>query len=303
MANDLDSDDVTTLNLTDGADDGDGDGAGSTTTEDRGDSLASDVAASTLKTMLKEAPVELLDDDTTGDKAAGARIPKARLDEVIGQRDQLRGQLEEAQRLLAERTTTTTAPATTAQPSTATLKDLRAQSREALMDGDLEKAAALDEQIDAEVISIAQRNFENAQQTTVMKQTLNQTTDELLAKYPFLDEPAGAEALDLIVMARDKRIATGMSPAQALREATELVAPRFGDAVNHDKGLQDGNTRTDTRAANANARGAMDSNNQPAVLNGGAGNRTTAARVNVDTMTEAQFEALPDAEKRRLRGD
>jgi hypothetical protein len=35
----------------------------------------------------------------------------------------------------------------------------------------------------------------------------------------------------------------------------------------------------------------------------GIGNRATQGRIDVTTLTEAQFEALPDAEKKKLRGD
>lgn len=260
--------------------------------EDRGDNLPEEVS---------EAVDEV--------KPSGARIPKARLDEVISQRETLKEQLAEANRKLQEATATKDAPPAESVPAapttTANLKDLRAQHREAMMDGDMDKAATLDELIDVEVIRIAEARFEQKQATQFQQTSLQAASAQALSDFPYLDTPDGAEALDLIVMSRDRKIAAGMAPARALIEAVSSIAPRFlpSGQANSDKGLSDTTASKDTRSANALLRGAADSNQQPPSIQAGVGNRATATRVDVAKLSEEQFENLPDAEKKRLRGD
>jgi hypothetical protein len=261
------------------------------------------------------------DDTTTGASGDDTRVPKSRFNEVITQRNDLKKELEEANRLLAEATAAKPGGPTAAAPDTGktddvaapTLKQLRAQHREALMDGDLEKAELLDDQIDAVVTTIATNNalqlLEAKQLQTKTVETLTEATSQALTDFPYLDTAEGAEALDLIVMSRDRKIAAGIPAAQALREAVSTIAPRFkpadgeGGGTDPDKGLNNVPTPKDTRTAAALARGAADSTLQPPAGQAGIGNRTTAGRVDVSKMSEDQFENLPDAEKKRLRGD
>lgn len=285
--------------------------------EDRGDNLPGEADADTLKAIVKDAPAGTDADDAAGDpKPTGARIPKARLDEVInqretfkGERDALKEQLAEANRqLLARQTPGEAPPKTTAAPETpsADLKALRTQAREALMEGDMDKAAELDDLIDAEVLRVAEARFEQKQASRAHQSALQTESANALADFPYLDTPEGAEALDLIVMSRDRKIAAGIEPSRALREAVATIAPRFqpdGEQGTPQQGLSDGTKPTDTRSANALARGAADSTQQPPSIQAGVGNRATAARVDVTKLSEAQFEELPEAEKKRLRGD
>ena len=122
--------------------------------------------------------------------------------------------------------------------------------------------------------------------------------------YPWLNQPESDDVLELILAARDRKIAAGMPPHLALADAANTIAPRFAPAGDTPSGdLPKVAAAKDTRPAAALARGAADSTAQPPALQAGIGQRATATRVNVSQMTEEQFEALTPAEKKRLRGD
>ena len=299
--------------------DGDGtevldlDEAATSTVEDRGDMLPGEADAQTLKAIVDDAAADadLTDPDI---KPAGGKIPKSRLDEVINQRetikserDALKEQLAEAQRQLqaSKPTDGQTATTPTAAPSVE-LKALRTQYREALMDGDIDKAEALDDLIDAEVLRVAEDRFEQRQASRASQTALQTASAQAVADFPYLETPDGQEAVELIIMARDRRIANGMNASQALREAVATIGPRFqpdSEQGTPQHGLISTPKPTDTRIANALVRGAADSNQQPPSIQAGVGNRATAARVDVSKMSEEQFDSLPEAEKKRLRGD
>lgn len=280
-----------------------------TTTEDRGDTVT-DAPATEAKAVDDDA--EATDPDI---KPAGGKIPKSRLDEVINQRetikserDALKEQLAETQRQLQASKTTEGQPANTA-PTTAPsleLKALRTQYREALMDGDIEKAESLDDLIDAEVLRVAEDRFEQRQASKASQTALQTASAQAIADFPYLETPDGQEAVELIIMARDRRIANGMDASQALREAVATIGPKFqpdSEQGTPQHGLISTPKPTDTRSANALMRGAADSNQQPPSIQAGIGNRATAARVDVTKMSEEQFDSLSAADKKRLRGD
>lgn len=282
--------------------------------EDRGDSFTPkpelDADADEGKGADKDAAADA--DLPAEDKPATGHIPKARFNEVISQREALKEQLAEANRQLAAAAAQPKTPAAVVPPVTQTpaapapeLKALRAQYRDALMEGDMDKAASLDDLIDEEVMKIAETRITQRQAAQQGHAALQAASAQAVIDFPYLDTEEGAEALELIVMSRDRKMASGIAPAQALREAVQAIAPRFApvDGAAPDKGLITPPKPADTRSANALTRGAADSNLQPASIQAGVGNRATAGRVNVEHLTEEQFENLPTAEKKRLRGD
>lgn len=234
------------------------------------------------------------------------RIPKARFDEVNTRRQDAERELLDAQAEIARLKAISAVPAAAPIAATTEIKDLRKLYHTALMEGDTEQAETLSEQIDNKVIQIAEQHVEQRQAARANASSLQVESSKALADYPYLDTPEGEEALNAILAARDRRMASGMEPGQALRESVAAIAPKFapeGEDAPH-KGLQEGERKTDTRPANAVARGARDSTVQPPQLLAGQGNRTTEAKSQDPTkMTEEQFAQLTVAEKRKLRGD
>ncbi len=289
--------------------------------EDRGDVVDPALNADTLAAVVADAGAGEPEEEggvTDEPVQRGNRIPKGRLNEVIGQReaekaraDALQAQLDALQSkapAAAPAPAPTPAPATTAAAPAADpgadLKALRAQARAAVAAGNDAEVARLDDLIDNAVLSIAEARVSQRYEQQQFVATTKAAAAQASAEFPYLDTPEGADVVDLILVSRDKKIAAGMPPGQALLEATRHIAPKFapeGEALS--RASTETDPLKDTRTANALARGAADSNRQPPTAQAGIGNRSTEPRVNVEKMTDKQFEDLPEAEKKRLRGD
>ncbi|MDD0837906.1 hypothetical protein PSQ40_04910 [Curvibacter sp. HBC61] len=266
-------------------------------------------------------------EDAQGEaKDTGPRtIPKARFNEVNEQRKQAQREAEEAkaraeaaeaelQALRSQRATPAQAPAPQAPAPAAPAApefDIKAQERaylEATMDGDVEKALEIRERINTHIRENAESTARErvARELTERQaaQALQEASEKAVQAFPYLETPEGEEALELIMASRDAKIARGIPAHIALAEAVTKIAPRFAPAESTPSKDSTSTTQAkDTRSAAAIARGLADSAKQPPALTGGVGDRATAGKVDVETMTESQFENLSAAEKKRLRGD
>lgn len=293
-----------------GGADGAEDGAGQ---EDRGDDFTptadAEDGADGGETPPASAGAE--QDGATASKG----IPRGRFNEVNQQRKDALAQLaaanEEIARLKGGReamptNTPAPAPAATAAAQSAVF-DVEAQEEayvEALMDGDTKAAVAIRRQINAHLQHQASERVTQELTTRQAEQLLKNTAKSVSDAYPWLNQPESDDVLELILAARDRKIAAGMPPHLALADAANTIAPRFAPAGDTPSGdLPKVAAAKDTRPAAALARGAADSTAQPPALQAGIGQRATATRVNVSQLTEEQFEALTPAEKKRLRGD
>ena len=242
-------------------------------------------------------------------------IPKGRFNEVNERRKELESENERLKRELAEaRAAQPAAPAaahvaTAAQPEVAVF-DVAAKEQEyaaALIEGDTDKAAMIRGEINSHLIEQATQQAEGNIARRSAQQLLQAEVEVTLKTYPWLDTPDGADALDLIMAARDRAISQGVAPHQALRSAVAKIAPRFKPTEDDDTPSGDlpGSTKAgDTRPSEAVRRGAADAVAQPPAMQVGVGNRATpASRVDVTAMDDEQFAALSPAEKSRLRGD
>lgn len=303
-------DSVTTLNLNDG------DGAADTTTtttttvEDRGDELTPAVNPQALAAVVAEDDAGGATDGAgEGGKPNSPFVPMARFSQVNEQKNELATKLAEAQAELERYRTGGQAPAAAPAPAPAApaveLTALHREHAEALMEGDTDRAVEIAVQIAAENRRIAREEIRQEEALAKVANTLQEASAQAIADFPYLDTPEGADALELIVLDRDKAIASGVPPHVALANAVAKIAPRFApaDGGTPQTRLQNSNGGVDNRTANAIQRGARDSTMQAPMAPVGVGNRTTENRPDVANMTEAQFESLSDAEKRRMRGD
>lgn len=288
--------------------DGAEDGAGQ---EDRGDDFTPTADAEDGADGGETPPASAGAEQDGGDGHDGATaskgIPRGRFNEVNQQRKDALAQLaaanEEIARLKEGREA---APAATAAAQSAVF-DVEAQEEayvEALMDGDTKAAVAIRRQINAHLQHQASERVTQELTTRQAEQLLKNTAKSVSDAYPWLNQPESDDVLELILAARDRKIAAGMPPHLALADAANTIAPRFAPAGDTPSGdLPKVAAAKDTRPAAALARGAADSTAQPPALQAGIGQRATATRVNVSQLTEEQFEALTPAEKKRLRGD
>lgn len=268
-------------------------------------------------------------EDTNGEAGDGEHgrqapvgIPKGRFNEVNQQRKDALAQLaaaqEEIARLKGEQAqasapSPTPAPAATAKapaaaPAQSGAFDVEAQEEAyvaALMDGNTKEAVAIRRAINAHLQEEASARATQELTARQSAQLLAQAAGNVSQAYPWLDKAEHAEVLDLIIAARDRKIAQGMPAHLALVDAANTIAPKFApnDDGTPSRVSETGAPAKDLRPAAAIARGAADSTAQPPALQVGIGERATATRVNVAQLTEEQFEALTPAEKKRLRGD
>lgn len=320
----------------DGADTGGTD----TATEDRGDEVDPSLTAENLEALVganddgddgageevdagggaEEGDAATAEAGDQAGKPAPGTIPKPRFDQVNQKRKDAEAALElankELERYRAQEAATAKAPAAALAPAATTpaaaaAPDLEAQEEayeQALIDGDTKKAAQIRRALNESMLAQAKAEAKaEAVQELTQRQTaqlLETTAKNVTDAFPYLNTAEGAEALDLILAARDRKMAKGMPAHLALLEAANAIAPKFApDDETPSRDSPTGQPAKDLRPAAALARGAADSTAQPPALQAGIGQRATAARVNVSQLTEEQFEALTPAEKKRLRGD
>lgn len=268
--------------------------------EDRGDVVSPELSTENLKELVadesKDAPA------TESHKTAS--IPKARFDEVNEAKKEYQRQLEEANQIIAKLTAPQQQQAQEPQPQFD--EDAKEQAYiEAMLDGDTATAKQIRREINANLRQQAVLDVETQYSQRQSMQALKDESAAAIESFPYLDTPEGSIALKLIITARDADIAKGVAPHLALRDAVNLIAPRFQTSESEApeaKVLQNEKS-VDTRSVNAVRRGANDSLRQPPSIQSGIGNRTTAGRVDVANMDDEQFASLSEAELKRLRGD
>ena len=292
MGNDLDPEPTETQTA---AADGGGAGAGDPPTEDN-----------------TEAEGE---DGQGGKRSAG--IPKARFNEVNEERKEALRKLEAAEEELKRLRAATekpggTAPAPAAAPAAASDDtDIDAKEQEyaeALYAGDGKKAAAIRREINEQLVkqATAQAREVAATEFTAResKTLLQAAVQTAVAAYPWLNDPEGADALDLILAARDQRISKGMPAHLALIEAVNKIAPKFApDSDTPSRVSEKQEPAKDLRTPAAIARGLTDSDRQPAAAQAGIGNRATPNRIDWKALDEDQFAAVPKDELRKALGN
>lgn len=314
---------------TDVVDDPNNDGGGAAEEEDRGDLVDPAVTAANLQAVLESGagvadPGQAGEGEGAGDEedADGTKhglqgIPQARFNEVNTRKKELEAENEQLRRDLAAarapaQTAAPAAPAAAPAPAVAQF-DPDAKEQEyfaALVEGDQVKASKIRREINDHLVAEAEARAEAKAEQRSQAALLRDEVAETMKAHPWLDTEDGADALELIVAARDAGIARGQAPHVALRSAVAKIAPKFAPAAAGTAGdppagaLAGGAAKLDTRPAAAVKRGAADSLKQPAPLGtAGVGNRASEAQMDVEEMSDEQFANLSEAEKKKLRGD
>ena len=256
--------------------------------------------------------------DPPEDSKKNHRIPKSRLDEVITQREDLKDAnelLREENELLRNRKPGDPKPA----PKTpdADVFDVVAKETEyaeALIDGDVEAAMEIRKEITAEqqkvwtadvTASVQEDILQNQQQSDMMS-----VIDEATKVYPFLksgegvNEEAVTEIMDMHDYFVEKK---GMSMADAMVKAVKMIAPTYDteDVEDNDPPPTPSAPDKDKEAADKRKAAAVKKNlklkQPPSPNNAGVGERSTDAVKDVDSMTEEEFDAIPDSELKKMR--
>lgn len=267
--------------------------------EDRGDELPPEPEATAESETEAESQPAEAPAPPPEEKPRSRFVPRDRFDEVTYQLQQERLRASEIESRLRALET----------PKTPAFDAAKAEREylDAVAEGDKDKARELWTQIRAH----ERRAQEDALTTRVraeLDQYRQQTTVEtvaeaLIEKYPFLDpnhETANDQAISEVVEWRDYyHLAKRMPLHQALKEAVKRVAPAYAKPAA--SGIDAGADRAQAqKMANAKAAAAL----PPSTALTGLGERATrSVKLDVGKMSDADFSALPAAERARLRGD
>lgn len=137
------------------------------------------------------------------------------------------------------------------------------------------------------------------QEQESLKTRVETAAIDAVTKYPFLNsdaDEANAEAIEEVVALRDYYVNRGTPLDQAIAKAADKVGKRYAT----EQPAGDGKPDPVKPSAEQLARNLERSNRIPP-RGVGAGERSQ--KMDYEALTEEQFDALPDAEKRKARGD
>ena len=231
-------------------------------------------------------------------------VPKARLDEVLAKQKALQKQLDDMKEAQA--------PAEDA-PEEFDYDKGELEYQQLVLDGEAEKAAALRQQMrksEREQIAYEMRKemgntvSQNAQETA-----LATAAKELEEAFPVFDHNSEVFDQDLtqeVVGLRDAFITQGYEAVDALSKAVNFVV-KSNDL--------EAESETPSLAATKNTQNVADkkrkevsrklkaAESQPPEMPGESSSARGEQAVNLGNLTEDEFNALPDATLKRLRGD
>jgi hypothetical protein len=280
-----------TSQITDGQVDGD-----SPPQLDRGDVVDSVVDSAVVEPEPPITPPEPEPDEPRG--KASSYVPVNRFNEVNEERKRL---LQMNETLMSQ--ITGKGPSI---PQSAPF-DLAAKRKEyntALLDGDTDKATQIQVEVDNYIMEESTQRARTQANIDHENRLLADTAKAIKTDYPFLDESgeqANPEAIQMVIALRNQLVAEGKPMHNALREASARVVKFYAPSTPSVPSIDGQPSARTVAQRTANARAAA---NQPPAMPGvGARSEKMLDAFDVEKATEDQFRALPEAEKRKLRGD
>lgn len=265
-------------------------------------------------TNAKPGEASKADDAEPEDAKANKRaVPLDRFNEVNEQKKLLEQQNEMLRKLLeqqqgqqpgdGQQQDTPKQPAQDNPEEAKQLRELRRQLKDALYADDEYKYDDIQEQIDAINERRSRATVRAELEAERVRNEFASTVQRMVEKFPVLHAETGdPEAIKKVVALRDYYInADKLSPAAALEKASTEIGELYTGRV---AGAGDDKGAKDQRRAAAIERGVREANDQPPpTAQAGVGARAQAARLNPEKMSEREFNALPEEERARLRGD
>ena len=225
-------------------------------------------------------------------------VPKSRLDEVIASKKALQKQLDEIE---------------TAKVEQEVLPDYNfaekeTEYQELVLNGETEKAAEL--RADIRKAEKAQLMHEVKQEmgTTVQQNQdlmdLQTKAEELMQAYPVLDENSANYDQELqgeVLELRDAFVAKGYVPVDALTKAANYVmgpnTPAPAPDVAENKQIKEAKQKAQV------SKKLEASKAQPPTLQGEGVNAKKETKLDLNTLSTEEFNALPEETLKRMRGD
>ncbi|HBO2628177.1 TPA: hypothetical protein L4I13_003572 [Pseudomonas aeruginosa] len=181
---------------------------------------------------------------------------------------------------------------------------------DAIMSGETDKAKAIRREIRQE----EQKQFERAaeekaaatydarrqqDEKKAAERALQDVAKQAYEDYPFLNDQGEApneDAIEMVVAVRDANMRKGMDAADALRKAVAKVGPMFSEK----KPAKDDDPEKRSARERVIQRN-LERERQIPPRDQGLGERSRV--IDYSKLSEEEFDALPDTEKRRARGD
>jgi hypothetical protein len=196
-------------------------------------------------------------------------------------------------------------------------RKLRELASDALLEGDAKLATKMHNRADDLIEDRSVKRAAAQVKQEARDEELAAAARQVVVRYPFLDETnkkefQGKAVVEEVLALRDTYLRQGKSASVALNKAADLVARgRDIDPIGEDEGAGKTQGETKETAGQKREREALEragaaAGKQPPII-GGTGDRSRTRQgetsVNVETMSDAEFRALPEKEKARLRGD
>ncbi len=241
--------------------------------------------------------------DEVEEKKKSPMVPKSRLDEVLAKQKALQKQLNEQMAKEAE---------VQAEAPKYEFDTKEAEYQQLVLDGESEKATALRTEIrnaerEQTMFEVQQKMGQTVQQSQEAIQL--QTTAQLIQEqYPILDENSqdyNKEMADEVIDLRDAFIVQGYQASDALTKATKYVVAGNEPIVEATTpSPKKGNGEIAQKKKKATVQKKIEaSESQPPDLKGQGNAERGEGTLDVNALSEDEFNALPEETLRRLRGD
>ena len=228
-------------------------------------------------------------------------VPKARLDEVLAKQKALQKQLDEQAAQQDE---------VQAEAPQYEFEAKEAEYQQLVLDGEADKATALRTEIrNAEreqmMFEVQQKMGQTVQQSQEAIQ-LQTTANLIQEQYPILDENSqeyNKDMADEVIDLRDAFIVQGYQAADALTKATKyVVGTNTPEPAQAPAPKQQAAVEQKKKKATVKKKIAA-SQSQPPDLQGQGNAERGEGTLDVNALSEDEFNALPEETLRRLRGD
>ena len=275
--------------------------------EEAEETVSEDEQSTEEETVLEEEPEEEPEEEAVAEapKSKKPMVPKARLDEVLAKQKALQKQLDEVNAANAK---------SEEAPESYDFDAKEVEYQNMVLDGETNKAVALRREI--RKAERADLEFEMRQE---MSQTVNQdrqmtalqqAANAMEEAYPVFNrdsESYNEEYTNEVVELRDMFMQRGYEAVDALSKAVKYVVKDYdlGDSTQESTSLAGQVRKTDELAKKRAlvSKKLQAAEAQPPELPGESSALHGEKALDVSSMTEEEFNALPEATLKRLRGD
>lgn len=252
-----------------------------------------------------EEPGETPESEGKTSKGKEPTVPKSRLDQVLARARKAEAQLEALQSGQLKQD----AP-DTSEGEEFDFDGKEEEYQNLLLEGETKSATAVRREINAALVAqVTQSTRQNANETTNqarVNEKLLEVAQEIEAEYPEFDPNSDTfdkDMTDEILEIRAGLVATGKPQITALSKAVELVVKAHGLQSLSDQ-AEAAKTAIRGKKKTTISDKVKAANSQPARMEGKrADTRRDDADLDLSQLNEEEFNALPEATLRKLRGD